>query len=203
MALLCLFLFLFLYLLPKKWRAQSAKLAEHFGGSTFWFTGTFQFKFQKRTYFVSRVSRGGGIGFETGGSYPVLWSYVRPFPKMIIGHAKASDFTRGSFLVLPPNEVFQCGSANYLCGSTDAEKNDEVKSLALQDEVREAFTALFQKPFQHLTISSDFHWVGFFLKRTHVLRYVCLPEIVYLAPSHLESRLKHLELILDKLGIES
>lgn len=201
LSLLCLFLFVFLYLLPKKRREKSAKLVSRFQGTTSWLLGTDQISFKKRTFYLSRISQGGGVGIQFGGSYPVLWTYVNEFPKTIVGHAQAKQFTRGRFFVLPPHEDFEVDGRAYFAGSDQKQIVEKIKLFARQSEVSELFSTLFEKPFHHLSISSEIHFFGIRARKVQVLRYVCLPESIYTAPAQLETYLAHIEFVIGYLKI--
>lgn len=193
--LLIAFLFFFLFVLPRKQEKDSAKLVAHFQGTSLWPLGTVELNFKSSKFWISRLARGGGVGVQTNGSYPVLWTYVDPCPKLIVGHLDSKRFTRGQFLILPPHEQLQIGSRTFLIGSDQTKTIEDLRSWSDSEPLAAAFSLLFSKPFHHVTISTEIHILGFKPQRKCVLRYTCLPEAIYEDPSQLETYFEALQTI--------
>jgi hypothetical protein len=186
---------------PRTEKKKSSLLLSFFHG-TFSPLGTIQFPFAGTIFRISRIARGAGIT-NVGGSFPVLWAYVKPCPKFIIGNAESKKYTNGNFLILPPYEIVSTEGLDLLIGSKNKELLAYAKSLLSNDKaLAQNLSALFQKDFAHITIAHEFH-IGapLFIKRKNVFRYICLPEEIYQTPAILESQLKIISDLISKLGI--
>ncbi len=125
--------------------------------------------------------------------YLELWGLVASSEKVLIGHEESGKFSRGSFLLLPPHEVYQ----GFLIASKSEAKRTEIKKLIETDtEFHETMKRLTYKEFCHMTVGPEIHVGGpFLLKRVTVLRYLALPD------ENVGPWERDLNLVASKLGL--
>lgn len=186
--------------LPLSMKKKSKKLLDFFNATFHFPLGTIEFKYNSNTFYISREARGGGYT-GVSGSFPALWAYVEKYPKFIIGNSQSKKFTRGQFLILPPNELINCAGQELLIGSNDVSFISRIKSDFINSnlEIKE----LFRENFAHLTVAQEIHINGLKLfQKKYVFRYTCLPEEIYQNPTILELRLKTILGIFSQLGLK-
>lgn len=201
-----LFFFIFFSLIfifiPLKYKNKSSKLLIHFKGKFLFPLGTIVFSYRGVTFFISRISRGGG-SYGGGGSYPVLWGYVENCPKFIIGNVQSKDYTRGNFLRLPPYEIIQTADREILIGSTDEIFMVDLKNKISHDsKLAQDITSLVKEKFAHLTVSREFHINRKFIQSKNVFRLTSMSEDIYQNPSLLESQLNVIVSLFEVAGIQ-
>ncbi len=168
-----------------------------------WPFGTIEFNYSGIVFRIMRVASGRGAS-DVGGSYPVLWAYVRPCSKMILGHAESGQFSLGKFLILPPHIVSKIEAVDFLVGTVDLESCERIKGQFAADPIlAKKLPILFDKKFARLTISTEIH-VGdnSLFQKKYVLRYYGLSEEIYEDPKCLELKLKLIFEIMRLFGLE-
>lgn len=184
------FLVFFLVVLPRKAAKRASKIVQYYRGKISWPLGTISLNFSEMRFRISRVGRGGG--YSGGGSYPVMYSYVKSFPKFIIGSESCHKYALGPFLIMPSSKTIEISGRKCLVACSDISVIEKIEKLKDEPVVARLAAAFFIKDFHHLTISRQFHWRGLFFKRENVLRYTSLPEIVYENPDQLRPFLENL-----------
>ena len=194
------FFILFLYFFPKRNKIKSSKLIDFFSGTISWPLGTVEFCFEKIKYRVSRISKGRAL--NNSGTFPFLWTYVESSPKIIVGNVNSRKYTDGQFLWLPPNEEIEVGGNKFLIGSSDIAKIELMRNFVSDSDISSDFSVLFNKDFEHLTIGSEIHFLGFLPRKKYVLKYTCLPEDIYADPQILIKYLQSIHSLVSKLGLQ-
>jgi hypothetical protein len=187
---------------PKRERKRSALLLRHFQGRLVFPSGPLEIPYLGALFRIVRLSSGAGTFNSSGGSYPALYAYTSKTPKLIIGNPESGKYAIGKFLILPPHEVVKLGELSFLIGSESQELREQIGSvLKGTPALAQRLSKLFEREWAHLTVSSEFHVVGFSIQRKTVLRYSALPEETYQRPEILESALQTISDFAEKLGI--
>lgn len=168
-------------------RKRCKELLQTFGGKIS-LLGTLSFNFEGNAYAVSRVGVAGAYG--RGGSYPVLWTYVKPTEKIILGHPLSKKFSNASFLVLPKNETVRVGPREILVGSKDDRRIEAVKVAATDERFIHACECLFDRDYCCITVRSQIHFLGGRPKQKNVLEYTALSNDIYRDPELLKMCLR-------------
>lgn len=186
--LITFFLVFFLVILPRKEVGRASKIIKYFNGNISWPLGIVSLVFDEMSFRISRIGRGGG--YSGGGSYPVISSYVKPFPKFIFGSESCHKYALGAFLILPSSKTIEISGRKYLVGCKDSSVVEKIEKLKDHPVVAKLAAAFFTKDFHHLTINRQRHWRGRFLRPESTLVYTCLPETIYENPDHLRPYLE-------------
>lgn len=161
--------------------------------------GTVHFSFGRDDFRLVRIATGGGIS-GVGGSYPVLETYTKPCPKLILGNELSGKFTRGKFLILPKHEFIKVRDMNVLIGSTDDDLRKRLEDFLQANPF--IVPTLFNKPFAHLTVATRIDVGGWTIfSRKTVLSFIGLPETIYGNRAEFEIFLKSIQLLKHELNI--
>ncbi|MBC7693206.1 MAG: hypothetical protein H7222_15685 [Methylotenera sp.] len=188
-------------ILSRKKRKEYEPFIRFFRGKASPF-GSISFISSDTRFHLDRMASGAGIS-GGGGSYPMLWTYVNPHFKLIVGNAKSGTYTRGSFLRLPPHEVITLHGVNLLIGASERTFVEAVRSLLLgKPELCEALGQLFERDFGYLTVGTEIHLGGAWVfQKKCVLRHTGLPEKIYEDPSILVAHLETITSFLAEFGV--
>lgn len=191
-----LFFLLFFGIYPRHNKKRSEKLLDYYQGSFRYPLGDLVIPYENHLFYISRIARGGGINNTPGGSYPLLWAYVEKTPKTFLGHEKSKKYSLGRFFLLPKlqkNLTYQ--GQNFLLATEDA----KIFSKNLNfEEVKK----LFEKDFQHLTLSSEIHIQNFLPQKKYLLKYTGLSEEIYKTPESLKDHLNKILNLLIQLEVK-
>lgn len=186
---------------PLKFKKHSLKLLSHFNAEFKLPLGSINFNY--KGFFIRLDRRGVSRGAHGTGSFPILWAYVKPYPKIILGHESSGRYAMGSFLILPPHEIIQLGRSKILLGCEDKNRLTELKSIIIKANLENEFLEVFSNEFSHLTVAAEIHlFKESLFKKKHVIRFTGLPETIYQQPEILENILNRLHRILTTIQVE-
>lgn len=191
-----LFFILFFGIYPRQSKKRSQKLLDYYKARFQYPLGDVAITYERYPFFISRLSRGGGINNTPAGSYPLLWAYLEATPKLLIGHEQSKDYVLGKFLILPKYQKNIPHKDHQVLIATESTELFS-KSLDLTK-----LKVLFEKKFQHLTINSEIHILNYWPQKKHVMKYTGIPEDIYQDPELLKTYFDELLIILDQLKIK-
>lgn len=180
-------------------RKRNRRLFKAFPKSKITGLGDLAFDHEGIAFRIRRI--GGSKGYGQGGSYPILAAYVEASEKTILGNEDSGRYAIGRFLILPPHEKIKIGSQEVLVGSANAATIENVRSHAHDEKFRQACAELFDHNFCHVTVASDYHFIGFWFRKVYVIQYTSLKHEIYEKPELVTQAIHHLVTCANVLGV--